>query len=230
MSKFYLYENFEQLRSERIDLYMKITENYNKAKIFYERKLVLEAKDVFSVSNIAISPSTLLTSSSVPKHLRNLINVEKAKKSVFLEDGVFEKKNTNNLLSYTKPRISNSKMISSTINDFSVEEEKENDKFMLNSVFANNPIFEESSENSEKEEKVLETIKEEKELNEQTFEKHVINNFLNYGEEKDENLIVGKTAKVKLKKQKKMKKQTENLRIMNEQFAKMNQISQKLEK
>ena len=121
-------------------------------------------------------------------------------------------------------------MISSTINDFSVEEEKENDKFMLNSVFANNPIFEESSENSEKEEKVLETIKEEKELNEQTFEKHVINNFLNYGEEKDENLIVGKTAKVKLKKQKKMKKQTENLRIMNEQFAKMNQISQKLEK
>lgn len=138
---------------------MKIIDNYNKAKIFYERKMVLDAKDISTLSNQAITSYHILESSALPKNVQNMINMQKAKKSVFLEDGVIDKKSM--MINYVENRKA-SNMMTSTIKEFNkevAEEEKELEKkdknYFRNSIIANTPIYEESESSGSSEDDSL---------------------------------------------------------------------------
>jgi len=130
---------------DRIDLYSKITDNYNKAKAYYQKLLLNDMKNFIRNSNS--SPENFhINNSMIPKEFQTHLNLQKAKKSVFFDD--FETKKTTN-----NEKIINSNMFSSTINNFQQEEEKNINPKMMNSTFVNHPIFEENSENnSDKEE------------------------------------------------------------------------------
>ena len=90
------------------------------------------------------SPHNLLSSTMIPKEIESHLNLQRAKKAIFFD----EKDNKRNTTVLDRMAINN--MLSSTINNFNTMEEEKNYKNGIrSSILANQPIFEEDSENSE---------------------------------------------------------------------------------
>lgn len=90
------------------------------------------------------SPHNLITSSMIPKEIESHLNLQRAKKALFFDEK--DNKRSTTVLD----RMAFNGMLSSTINNFNTMEEEKNYKNAIrSSIFANQPIFEEDSENSE---------------------------------------------------------------------------------
>lgn len=133
------------MRLDRIDLYLKITENFNKSKAQYQKMAYTPSSLVSS-----LSPQNLSTS-FIPKEMQPQLNLQKAKKAIFFDE--FDQRQPK-----TSAKLFTSNMINSMVGNYEnyqfeqIEEEKAVNPMMVNSKYVNNPIKEESSsENSERE-------------------------------------------------------------------------------